>query len=454
MKSPMPRDLALKVLNNLDRSSGFADLYLENVFDREPYLSGRDRAFLVHLVQGVLRWRLRLDWIIERAIRFPFKKIEPHILNILRLSLYQIFFMDRVPESAAVNEAVKQARSRDRRHLAGFVNGILRDICRRRHLISFPDREKDQIQYLSVYYSYPTWLVEKWIRELGSDFAERILAAGNRIPDLVVRANRLKTDRQELIRHMEAEGVCGEATRYSPDGIRIENPGGPVNQLKAFGEGLFQVQGEAAQVCSHLLCPKSGEHVLDCCAGLGGKSTHIAELMGNNGLILALDINHDRLVRLSESSRRLKIDCIRPVVTDAGSRISCLLRGSFDKVLVDVPCSGLGVVSKHPDAKWSRQKSDIERLALLQVSILNEAGQLLRKEGRMLYVTCTISREENEEVVQGFLEKNPEIALLNLKDHVPEWGEGLIDDQGFFRSLPHVHGMDGFFAALFMKKGS
>jgi len=452
MKSAIPRDLALRALNSPDRRPGFAERYLENIFRQEPRLDGRDRAFTVHLVQGVLRWRLRLDWIIKQAVRFPFKEIEPPILNILRLALYQIFFMDRVPESAAVNEAVKQATAEGRRHLAGFVNGILRAICRRKDQITFPDAEDDRVRYLSVFHSYPTWIVEKWIRELGIDSAESLLAAGNRIPDLIIRRNSLKVDRPGLIKLLEKEGIIAKETSYSPDGIRIEGLAGPVNELSVFKEGLFQVQDEAAQVCSYLLCPKPGDSVLDICAGLGGKTTHLAELLKVKGRIVALDINHGRLVRLSKNTDRLGIGCISPVVADAAGDTSSLFKGSFDKVLVDGPCSGLGVISRHPDGKWNKREDDLKELARLQTRILDNAVTMLRKGGRLLYVTCTISRDENDQVIDDFMEKNRQMALMDPKLHIPSWWHDLIDDRGFLRIFPHVHGMDGFFGALFVKK--
>ncbi len=448
----LPRDLALETLNSLEYGPGFQERYLERAFEQDPHLSERDRAFTVHLVQGVFRWRLRLDWIIKQSLRFSFNKIEPPILNILRIALYQIFFMDRVPQFAAVNEAVKQARAVGKGHATGFVNGILRHICRQKDQIAFPDREKDQIRYLSVFYSYPTWLVKKWVRELGINDAERLLAAGNQVPSLVIRTNSLKIDRPGLVKRLGGEGVTGISTLSSPEGIKVEGLKGPVSQLKAFKEGLFQVQGEAAQACSHLLFPRSGDSILDLCAGLGGKSTHLAELMGGKGWILALDMSRGRLIRLAQSSCRLGIGCIQPIVADATDRLSSFVRYPFDKVLIDGPCSGLGNISRHPDGKWVRDEGDIKRLALLQKGILNEAVPLLRKDGTMLYVTCTVSREENEEVVSDFLEENKEMALENLKDHVPEWCLEFIDAQGFFKALPHVHGTDGFFAALFMKK--
>jgi len=446
------RDLALKALNSLDLSQGFPEPYLDRAFRGDPNLNERERAFTVHLVQGVFRWRLRLDWIIGKTVNFPFKKIEPPVLNILRIALFQILFMDRVPESAAVNEAVRQAGNMSRRHVAGFVNGILRNICRRKDGYAFPDRENDPVGYLSVFYSYPPWLVKKWIRELGMDSVGHLLEAGNRTPGLVIRCNRLKIDRQGLIKRLKEEGVTGKETPHAPEGLRISGVKGPVSNLKAFMEGLFQVQDEAAQVCGHLLSPGPGERVLDLCAGLGGKSTHMARFMGDRGLIVALDISHNRLVKLIDSSSRLGIGCIRPVVADARDRLSSLFRCLFDKILIDGPCSGLGTISRHPDGKWTKTEDQINRLAQLQKSLLNRAAPLLRKRGKMLYVTCTISRQENENVVKSFLEENRGIGLENLKEHVPDWGLDLIDDHGFLKTLPHVHGMDGFFGALFTKE--
>ena len=448
----MPRDFALAALNSTDYSPGFQEKYLETSFEENPGLSERDRAFIVNLVQGVLRWQIRLDWIVKQTVRFPFKNIELPVLNILRLALYQIFFMDRVPESAAVNEAVKQARGACNKHVAGFVNGILRHICREKDHISFPDPGRERDLYLSVSYSYPIWLVEKWIRELGPDAAERLLDAGNRIPHTVIRVNTLKTDRQGLLERLNEEGVTGSPSLYSLEGVTLQGPKGPVNRLAAFKEGLFQVQGEAAQIGSHLLFPRPGESVLDLCAGLGGKSTHLAAIMEDKGFILALDRSRRRLIGLLQSSIRLGSGSVNPVVADASGPLSTFLRYPFDKILVDGPCSGLGVISKNPDTKLTKKVEDIQRLARLQTTILNQAVHLLRKGGRMLYLTCTISREENEGVVEGFLERNSEIALENLKSTVPEWGLDLIDDNGFFRTFPHIHGMEGFFGALFRKK--
>ena len=452
MKLETPRNLALLALNRLSRKPVFSGNCLDEVFRSHAYLSSRDRAFINHLVQGVLRWRLRLDWIIAQSADSPKKKITPPILNILRLALYQIFFLDRVPESAAVNEAVKQAKSGGTRHLASFVNGILRNICRQKDKITFPDRDRDPQLYLSVFYSYPDWLVENWIEEWGTEFTENLLLAGNRIPSLTLRANLLRLSRSGLMKRLEEQGIIAKPTPYSPEGILIEDFRGGVEDIVSFGEGLFQVQDQAAQITSHLLAPEPGETILDICAGFGGKTTHLAELMGDKGLVLALDISTGRLINLVKNSRRLGVGSISAFAADASGSLSSLVRIKFDKIMVDAPCSGLGVLSRHPDGKWNRNEGDIKRLALLQKAIINEAVSVLKSGGKMLYVTCTISKKENEGVVNSCLAGNQDILLKNIKDHVPGWGKNLIDDQGFFKTFPHIHHMDGFFAALFQKK--
>jgi 16S rRNA (cytosine967-C5)-methyltransferase len=451
MKTETPRDLALKALKRQSRSAAFSSIVLEDLFRAHPDLDERDRAFVSQLVQGVLRWRLRLDWIIGSAAHFPLRKIDPPVLDILRLALYQIFFLDRVPESAAVNEAVKQTKARCPSHVVSFVNGLLRNVCRNRQGFSSPSRNMDKSQYLSVHHSYPVWLVKKWFSELGADATEALLAAGNRTPPLVVRVNRLKTGRLALMKRLEEEGLQVKPTLYSPLGVVVEGLRGRIDQLSAFQEGLIQVQDEAAQVASFLLAPDPGQAVLDLCAGYGGKSSHLAAIMENRGAVVALDTNRHKLVSLAENARRLGVRIIHPAVADATADVAALFRLPFDRVLVDAPCSGLGVLSRHPDGKWNRDEEGVKGLARLQKAVLDRAAGALKKGGKLLYVTCTISGEENEGVAEAFLENHPDMILEDLRERAPEWALDLFDVRGFMRTYPHLHGMDGFFAALFAK---
>lgn len=451
MKRNKPRELALKILNGQAGRPQYYDY--EDLF-RDYGLDERDRAFANNLVRGVLRWRFRLDWIIEQFSSIPLKKINEKILNILRLSLYQIFFMDRVPESAAVNEAVNLVKA-DRRslHVMSFVNGVLRNICRSKDDIKFPDRESEREKYLSVYYSYPQWLTDKWVNEKGRDFTEAIFSAQNNFPDINIRVNTLKICRNDLIESLVREGIKARPLSWSPQGIILEGFRGRVDALEAFKKGLFQVQDQAAQVVSYLLSVCQGDRVLDICAGFGGKSSHLAELMEGKGQVISLDNNKGRLIKLVESAERLGIKNIRPVEADASGPLSSLFQYRFNRVILDAPCSGLGVISRHPDIKWNRKKEDISRLAAMQKTFLNSAASVVEKGGEILYVVCTISREENEGVVKDFLEANSDISLINLKQCAPKWCLDLIDDGGFYRTYPHVHRMDGFFAALFKMKG-
>jgi len=449
----MPRTLALKSLDSAAGAPGQAERRLEFLFSQNPSLSRRDRAFAVHLVQGVLRWRIRLDWILKQYVRFPFKKIDPSILNILRLALFQILFLDRVPESAAVNEAVKEAKKLGQGHLVKFVNGILRQICREKDRLPYPHPERERELYRSVYYAYPPWLVKKWTREMGPDMALELLKAGNEIPKRTIRTNTLRTTRPILLDQLGEEGVEGRVVPFAPEGIELVNFKGSISRLKTFREGLFLVQGEAAQICAHLLSPGREDSTADMCAGLGGKSTHLAQLMGDGGLIPALDTSVVRLRGLRQNTERLGIKSIFPLVADATSPLP-FQRGPFHKIMVDGPCSGLGVISKHPDTKLTKKEDDIKRLAMIQKSILSRSCEALRENGEMLYVTCTISKEENEGVVEGILRENRGLVRQDLRQRIPLWGVDLVDENGFFKTFPHIHGMDGFFGALFRKISS
>jgi 16S rRNA (cytosine967-C5)-methyltransferase len=447
MKIDKPRKIALIILKGQGQGPAMAQ---EELF-REYNINERDRAFVNNLVQGVLRWRQRLDWVVGQFSTVPVKKIDETILNILRLAIFQILFLDRVPESAAVNEAVNLARFESKHtHISSFVNGLLRAVCRKKADIKFPDREKKRLDYLSAYYSYPKWIVNKWARERDDGFTEALLAAQNDFPDLNIRANTLRISRDGLIQILAGEGVHSMPMAFSPDGLVLEGFRGRVDLLDAFKKGLFQVQDQAAQIVSRLLPVDGVDEVLDICSGLGGKATHLAQLMEGRGRVVCLDSSRDRLDKSVENAARLGLKNMTTIEGDALQPAS-LLNRNFKRIMLDAPCSGLGVISRHPDIKWNRKAEDTERLAAMQKTFINAAATVLEKGGELLYVVCTISREENEEVVKDFLEKNSDIALVNLKERVPEWCFDLIDEQGFYRTYPQIHKMDGFFAALFKK---
>ncbi len=448
-KEQNPRDLSLEILNRLNHNPAFSNQILKTYLDR-CNLKDKDRAFVVNIVQGVIRWKLRLDWTIRQFLKFPFKKLDPDVLNILRIALYQIFFMDRVPDFAIVNEAVRQAK-RKGRHIASTVNAILRNVCRNKNNITFPDREKEPIKFLSVYYSYPEWLIRKWQKELGYEQTEKLLEAGNRTPYLTIRVNTLKTNREKLMNILVQEGIEElYPTKYSPVGIIIKRLQRSVAELDSYKKGLFFVQDEASQLCAYILNPKPNDVILDVCAGLGTKSIHIAELIKKKGKIIALDIDPKRLLILAQTLRREGLkNLIYPVAGD-GEKVFSTFKAYFDKILIDAPCSGLGTIMRHPDIKWVKTEKDIKMLSELQKRLLSASAKVLKKGGIMLYTTCTISKEENEMVVEEFLKDHPEMRLINISSNCA-WLKDLEDKHGFFRTYPHIHEMDGFFGAIFCR---
>lgn len=453
MKTDKPRELALRTLVELDRTESYSGNYLEDLFRANPGFDDRDRAFIGNLIQGVIRFKLRLDWIIGRFSKTPLKKIDRRVINVLRLAVYQIMFLDRVPDSAAVDRAVEQVKTqKSRQHIVSFVNGVLRNICRNKGSITFPERKRFPVNYLSSYYSYPVWLAERCLEEFGMDSTEALFAAQNIFPALNVRVNTVKTDRDGLIQLFADEGIEGVPAEYAPGCISLKNFSGRIERLASFKDGMFQVQDQAAQIMSWLLNPAPEENILDVCAGLGGKTTHLMELMGGRGMVTALDTDYKRLAGLEESVQRLGLSGIRTVRGDASAALSTVLKQTYDRVLVDAPCSGLGTIARHPDIKWNRREPDIKRISRVQKKILENSAAVVKRGGFILYVVCTYTREETVTVVDNFLRKNCEFFLVDLRTHVPEWGRNLIDNEGFFRSYPHRHHMDGFFAAL-LKKG-
>jgi 16S rRNA (cytosine967-C5)-methyltransferase len=453
MAKDKPRELALDTLIGLEKAGEYTGNYLEEIFSKNPGLDGRDRGFIANLIQGVIRYRLRLDYIIGGFSNTPLKKIDIRVLNILRLAIYQIYLMDRVPESAAVDRAVEQVKGlKGQAHVVPFVNGLLRNLCRNKDGVKFPDRKKATVKYLSSFYSFPLWHAQRCLDEFGLTETEALFEAQNRFPSINIRANRLKTTADELMKVLADEGIKAVHAEYVPDCFILENFNGRIERIASFKNGLFQVQDQAAQVIPWLLDVKQGQAILDVCAGLGGKSSHLMELMGGEGHVTSLDTDKRRLEMLHENSRRLGIKGIKSIVADASEPFPDRLKNGFDRVLIDAPCSGLGTIGRHPDIKWNRTEIDIKRISRIQRKILENSFEAVRPGGLILYVVCTYTREENRTVIDNFINKNSGASLVDLNTIVPEWGRNLIDNEGFFRSYPHKHKMDGFFAAL-MRKG-
>jgi 16S rRNA (cytosine967-C5)-methyltransferase len=438
-----PRRAAFAALLRIEKEHAFADILINRELTAGS-LQGPDRGLFTELVYGTLRRQGTLDHIINECASRSVAKLERSVLLLLRLGLYQIFFLDRVPVSAAVNETVVLAHELAPR-AAGFINAVLRQADRRRDAITYPDKASDPAGYLAARHSHPRWLAELWCRQLGVEEAEALAAAMSAPPPFTLRVNTLRTDRDQLIGRLSDEGVSATPCRYSPHGVQLS---GQVSlaTLPSFHEGLFTVQDESSQLAAFFLDPQPGERVLDLCAAPGGKTTHLAQLMENRGEIVACDSSGRKLGLVTETAVRLGVTCVSTRPLDATKGPLPFREGEFRRLLLDAPCSGLGVLRRNPEGKWWKDTASIAELASRQATIIANAAPLVAPEGRLLYATCSTTIEENEAVIDEFLSHHPEFVLEDLGEFFPSL-TGLFTDRGCFRSWPHRHGMDGFFAA-------
>jgi 16S rRNA (cytosine967-C5)-methyltransferase len=440
------RTASLDILNTLDKGSRTLDNILDEVLSRHAFFSKKDRALLQAVVYGVLRWRAKLDWIIAHFSATRLSRIDPKVMNILRLGLFQIIYLDRIPVSAAVNTSVEMAKSVTAPYVVRFVNGLLRNAARKYQQVSYPDANKDPVSALAVQKSFPDWLVKRWLHRFGLEDTALLCDAVNAIPPLTVRCNTLKADRKTLLKSIEKDVEQAECTTYSPDGVFFSNPKRPIPEIKAFEDGMFQVQDEAAQLVTFLLHPRPGDTTLDACAGLGGKTGHIAQMMENRGKLIAMDNNEKKLFRLMPEIHRLGISLVSTRIHDLNDPPDRNSMGKFDRILLDAPCSGLGVLRRNPDAKWRTKEQDLARQSKRQAIFLDNLAHLVKPNGILVYCVCSTEPEENESVVKGFLNTHQNFAIENNPAGLPDKARSLLTVHGYLKTFPHFHSMDGFFA--------
>jgi 16S rRNA (cytosine967-C5)-methyltransferase len=437
-----PRGTAVKVLNRVERT----DSYLDKVLDSELKsgdLSDPDKGLLNELAHGVLRWQNRLDWVLNGFSHGNFAKAEINIKNALRVALYQILFLDRIPHPAAVNEAVEFVKRIRGDKPAGLVNAVLRNILRNLEGIRYPDPAEDRPQYLAVYYSHPSWLVRRWIDRYGEEETQKLLIANNERPSLSLRINRLKAEPGEFLRLLEQQEIHYSGSEYLGHLVKVRGLS-KIGQMDLFRTGYFTIQDESAALPSLLVDPRPGEKVIDLCAAPGGKTTAMAELMKNQGEVIAVDKYEAKLSQIRGSAERLGLKNITPVLGDGLT----FEHDPVDRVLIDAPCSGFGILTKKPDIKWKREARDIVVLARIQHNLLENGARLVKPGGVLVYSTCSIEPEENEQVVRGFLDKHPEFRLEDAGGFV---SKDLVTHEGYVATYPHRHGMDGSFAARLVK---
>ncbi len=447
------RGLAVKILNRVERT----DSYLDKLLDYEmknSELIGPDKALLFEIVHGVIRWMGRLDWVLNGFYKGQFSKAIPNLKNGLRVALYQILFLDRVPDYAAVNEAVEFVKKLQGQKPADLTNAILRNIVRSKNGIRYPDPNEDLIGYLSAYYSHPSWMVKRYLTRFGREETEKLLTANNEKPFLTLKINSVKTNPVEFKSLLDSVNLRFLPGKYLPEFFKLQNLTN-ITAWEYYGKGYFNIQDESAGLACRLLDVRQGMKVLDMFAAPGGKTAYIASLMNDEGEITAMDRFESRLSILDKNMERLGFKSIKTFAADAmefspGSRLQSGNDGLFDRVLADVPCSGTGTLSKKPDIKWKRDLIDISRMNENQLKYITKAASLVKPEGYFVYSTCSIEPEENFSIVEKFLNNNTNYQLISAKGIFPD---ELVDEHGCIQTLPHVHQMDGAFAAKIWRVG-
>ncbi|GFI61239.1 ribosomal RNA small subunit methyltransferase B [Clostridiales bacterium] len=447
MLSINPREITAEILNEISEEAAYNNVALKKYLRQNGAMSRQDRAFVTQCVNGTLRNLIFIDYVIDLFSKTEIKKIKPFILAVMRSAVYQMFFLDKVPDSAACSEAVKLVKKRGLSQLSGYVNGTLRNIARNKNNIELP--HKGTLEYISIKYSYPSWILKMWLSSYDYETVEKICAAGNMPPDVSLCVNRLKMSADELINELEKLDIKVERGIYSEDFIHIKGSS-DLTKLDAFNNGLFHVQDESSALAVRLLDPQPGEKILDVCAAPGGKSFYAAEKMDNTGCIDSCDIYQHKIELIEQSAVRLGISIISAMVKD-GTQIYPENLEKYDRVLVDAPCSGFGLIRKKPDIKINRTGNDIDSLAELQKKILDSSAKYVKKGGVLVYSTCTICRKENENNMKYILDKG-EFEPVDIREYLPEELKPHAKD-GCIQLLPGMQKTDGFFIAVLKKKG-
>ena len=446
-KKNLVRQLALDCLSQLQPDHTTIVPVINQTIQRN-HLTPADRGLLNELVYGTIRWRKHLDWVLRHFVAEGFQ-LDQRVRDILRLGTYQLLHLNKIPPHAAIYETVELAKPK--RKTARFINAVLRSVQREADSLQYPSLESHPAQHISISQSYPLWLVEHWIAQHGLEWTLAFCQASNQVAPLSIRVNTLRTNRANLIESLTADGASVEEGRMSPDGLFLTDSSS-LHSLKAYRDGWFYVQDESAMLVAHLLQPQPGEKVVDLCAAPGGKTTHIAQLMGNSGEILAVDLAKRKIQRITENCQRLGITNVHTqILTDDKDNLPTRFTDA-DRVLVDVPCSGFGTLRRHPDVRWKKSPAQIDQLVTLQLQLLTNAARYVKSGGVLVYSTCSTDFEENEQVIHRFLETHSHFIIEHAGGFLPIVPATAITSEGFLQTFPHEHGVDGAFAARLKAK--
>ncbi len=455
------RQVALECLLTLSHADASIASVVDSAFGRYT-IDGRERRLTNGLVYGVIRWQRQLDWVLNQFINPKFQLNARH-RNILRLGAFQLLHLDGIPAHAAIYETVQLATSHLRtsargRKTAGFINAILRAVQRKGAALTYPSLDENPIEHIAISLSYPTWLVKQWIQTRGVSWTLAFCRASNQIAPLAFRINILLTHREEVCQSLETGGIAAKVSKIAPDGLVLENRASTAfdatsdQTLKDIlrREDIY-VQDESAMLVSHLLSPKDARCIVDLCAAPGGKTTHLAHLMGNAGKLVAVDVSTEKVALLQKNCQRLGVRNVETRTMDATTEDIGFIKAA-DAVLIDAPCSGFGTLRRHPDIRWNKTFDHIRALSEMQYELLKNAAQHIQPGGTLVYSTCSIEPMENEEVVQRFLTEFPMYSIEDARRFLPNIPANAITPQGFLQTFPHEHGVDGAFAARLKKE--
>ena len=438
-----PRGIAVKLLNRIDRT----DAYLEKLLDNEiknSELSPADKALLYEITHGVIRWQNRLDWILNGFYFGNFTKSMANFKNALRVALYQLLFLDKIPDYAAVNEAVEFVKKFYGQKQANITNGILRAIIRNKNSIRYPNPEDDLVGYLSVYYSHPNWMVKRYLERFGKEETEKLLIANNKRPRLTLVPTRFKITPEEFEFKLKEVNLQFERGSFLTEYFHLKTMTN-ITDWELYSKGYFFIQDESAGMACKALNLSENLNVLDMCAAPGGKTSYISCLMKNSGRILALEKFESRANILKKNLERIGALNVDVIVADA---MEFSTDEKFDKVLLDAPCTGTGVLTKKPDIKWKKDIFDIRKMSQTQYEMLQKASEFVKKDGILVYSVCSIEIEEGKEIIKKFLNSNDKFILSSCEDIFPK---EVLDEDGCITTYPHKHKIDGSFAARLIK---
>ena len=441
------REQIVDLLIEVEKEQSYAQLSLKNALED---LDVRDKALATEIFYGTLKYQIQLDYWINQYSKTPVKKMKPLIRNLLRMSVYQMIYLDKIPASAIINEAVKIAKKRKFQGLSGFVNGLLRNMEREKENLSFPNPKQSLSYAYSIEYAIPEWMIKMWLEQYSKEEVASICKALNKRAEVCGRCNSLKGNKEELMATLKAEGIEVESGRLLEEAFYVRKLD-KLQNLASFKVGAWTVQDESAMLVAHVVNPQKGDTVLDMCSAPGGKSVHMAALMENKGNIISCDIHPHKLELIEKTAKRLGVTIISPTLQD-GTVLNEQFIEKFDKVLLDAPCSGLGIMKRKPDIRHNKTREDLEDIASIQRAIVKNAVRYVKPGGRLVYSTCTISYKENEKMAHEIAEQYG-LELENIVDTIPECLKDAVKEKGMIQILPQMADTDGFFIASF-RKGS